>query len=183
MAVTIEQIKADLPDWPDDVIEQWLLKLANRGTDTGWPPPNPLGDHAWKYTITNPLPWWKNVEWRLEVADCGIEKLSTSTSQIALKINLALIQGIKNVWGDDDTRQRFNSALQHILKQETFPKPLVAMRIQSGLSVLDGNHRIAAHFHSQSVPERVLNKLGVRRPPCEQEIWIGSHKLGEMLDT
>jgi hypothetical protein len=34
-------------DLANDVIEQWLLKLANRGADTGWPPPEPLGRHAW----------------------------------------------------------------------------------------------------------------------------------------
>ncbi len=183
MAVTLEQIKADLPDWPDDVIEQWLLKHANRGPDTGWPPPDPLGNHAWKYIITNPLSWWKNVAWKLDVTDCGIEKLSTNTSQIVLKINIALINGIKNVWGDDGTRQRFNSALQYIMKHGSFPKPLIAMRIPSGLSVLDGNHRIAAHFHSQNVPESLLKKLGVQRPAREQEIWMGVHSLGETLDT
>jgi hypothetical protein len=37
--VTSEDIKADVPDWPDEVIEQRLLKLADRGRDTGWPPP------------------------------------------------------------------------------------------------------------------------------------------------
>jgi hypothetical protein len=183
MAVTLDQIKADLPDWPDDVIEQWLLKLANRGPDTGWPPPNPLGNHAWKHIITNPLPWWNNVSWKLEVTDCDIEKLSTDTSQIVLKINIALTKGLKNVWGDDDTRLRFNSALQYVLKHGAFPKPLVAMKVPSGLSVLDGNHRIAAHFFSQNAPESLLEKLGVKRPPREQEIWIGAHNLGETLGS
>jgi hypothetical protein len=42
--ITLADIKKDLPAWPDDVIEQWLLYLARRD-DTGWPPPEPLGDH------------------------------------------------------------------------------------------------------------------------------------------
>jgi hypothetical protein len=36
---TLQDIKKDLPDWPDDVIDQWLLKLANQ-TGMGWPPPD-----------------------------------------------------------------------------------------------------------------------------------------------
>jgi hypothetical protein len=45
--VTVADIRKDLPDWPDDVIEQWLLYFANEA-DCGWPPPDPLGDHRWK---------------------------------------------------------------------------------------------------------------------------------------
>jgi hypothetical protein len=41
-------IKSDLPHWPDEVIELWLLYLANRSAgDTGWPPPDPLGHRGW----------------------------------------------------------------------------------------------------------------------------------------
>jgi hypothetical protein len=44
--VTVADIKKDLPDWPDDVVDQWLVYFANE-PDGGWPPPNPLGDHRW----------------------------------------------------------------------------------------------------------------------------------------
>ena len=50
--VTLADIKKDLPTWPDDVIEQWLLYLADR-EDTGWPPPNPLGDHSWAHILSD----------------------------------------------------------------------------------------------------------------------------------
>jgi hypothetical protein len=44
--VSLADIKKDLPEWPDDVIEQWLLYFANE-PDCGWPPPEPLGAHRW----------------------------------------------------------------------------------------------------------------------------------------
>jgi len=28
--ITLQDIKSDFPDWPDDVIDQWLLKFANQ---------------------------------------------------------------------------------------------------------------------------------------------------------
>jgi len=40
--VELVAIKKDLPGWPDEVVTEWLLYLANR-EDTGWPPPEPLG--------------------------------------------------------------------------------------------------------------------------------------------
>ena len=39
--VTLEEIRKDLPDWPDEVISEWLVYLSNR-EDTGWPPPTPF---------------------------------------------------------------------------------------------------------------------------------------------
>ena len=53
--VEIADIKNDLPDWPDDVIEQWLHYFAQ---DCGWPPPEPLGNHRWKGLLGGkPLSW------------------------------------------------------------------------------------------------------------------------------
>lgn len=52
--VAITDIKADLPDWPDDVIEQWLLKFANQ-SEMGWPPPDPMEGHRWEVLITHPI--------------------------------------------------------------------------------------------------------------------------------
>jgi len=40
--VLLADIKKDLPAWPDNVIKQCLVHLANRDS-TGWPPPEPLG--------------------------------------------------------------------------------------------------------------------------------------------
>jgi hypothetical protein len=45
MAVEMTTIKNDLPDWPDEVIEQWIHYHAQ---SCGWPPPDPLGEHRWK---------------------------------------------------------------------------------------------------------------------------------------
>jgi hypothetical protein len=55
--VTVEDVKKDLPDWPDDVVDQWLVYFANE-PDGGWPPPNPLGDHRWRRLFRGrPLSW------------------------------------------------------------------------------------------------------------------------------
>jgi hypothetical protein len=81
VTVALADIKKDLPTWPDDVIEQWLLYLADR-EDTGWPPPDPLGDHAWTYILSDkPVAWWSKVEWKLQKMDCSLAKLSKDTRE------------------------------------------------------------------------------------------------------
>src|ERR1700686_424794 len=73
--VSLADIKRDLPNWPDEVVELWLFYLANRG-DTGWPPPEPLGHHPWAAILGyRPLSWWREVSWKRERTDCGFSNL------------------------------------------------------------------------------------------------------------
>src|SRR5713101_4165738 len=90
--VSLADIKKDLPAWPDDVIEEWLLYLANR-EDTGWPPPDPMGGHPWALILGHrPIPWWRDVVWKLEKVDCSLAGLSESTKRIVMQM-LAEISG------------------------------------------------------------------------------------------
>jgi hypothetical protein len=68
--VEMAEIKNDLPDWPDDVIEQWLHYFAQ---DCGWPPPEPLGDHRWSGLLGGkPLSWRKKVSWKKKKIKCDL---------------------------------------------------------------------------------------------------------------
>lgn len=51
--------------------------------------------------------------------------------------------------------------------------------IASGLSPLDGNHRIFAHHIALQMSDAELAKYKVQRPPASQSVWIASHKNGE----
>jgi hypothetical protein len=135
--VTLEQVKADLPTWPDDLLEEWLVYLANRD-DTGWPPPNPLGDHAWAFILGHrPIPWWQEVTWKLEKTNCSLENLSGSSQRTVTQ----MLAAIGNGSIDEGTRRRFQRQFHFILDNGAFIKPLVAMKIADGLSILDGSHQ------------------------------------------
>jgi hypothetical protein len=107
--VALQDIKADLPGWPDQVVEQWLLTLASQ-PDLGWPPPDPLEGHRWEHIITNPVSWWQNVTWALEARDCSFNKLSVATRIIVNKMYQALIDGVDNGYGGDNCPERFARA-------------------------------------------------------------------------
>jgi hypothetical protein len=174
--VLLADIKSDLPLWPDEVIELWLFYLANRG-DTGWPPPDPLDDRPWAAILGfRPLPWWREVTWKLERTVCNLSTLCHGTRAIAVRMLNEKADGTI----DDETRMRFSKANDYMLRNGGFKERPIAMRLADGLSILDGNHRITAFCGLQEVPAELLEKRGLRKPAPEQELWIGTHSRGEV---
>ena len=173
--VKLEDIKESLPNWPDEVIEQWLLKLANRGSDTGWPPPEDVEGHAWGAILGwRPLSWWKDVTWSLEEQDVGFDALCNGTRRI---VN-SMIDDVANgkALGDNGDA-RFHYAMDHLVKSAKFHKPLVVMKLKDGLSVIDGNHRVTALVACQATADEIL-KHGGKVPATKQQVWMGTHANG-----
>jgi hypothetical protein len=173
--ISVADIKSDLPNWPNDVIDDWLLYFANE-PNCGWPPPEPLGDHRWAGILGDrPLSWWRDVTWSKESVKCGLDNLSPKSRGIAA----TMIVEISGGTADALTKRRYQQALQHILESGTFFGPIVAMKRPNGLLVLDGNHRISAFCGLRFMPEVWFVKLGKTKPPPEQEAWIGARSDGE----
>ncbi len=176
--VSIADIKRDLPLWPDEVIELWLFHLANRKLgDTGWPPPEPLGEHPWAAILGfRPLSWWREVIWKREKIDCSFSNLCRGTQAIVTGMLVAKANGTI----DEVSRGRFKKAADYIMSNGGFREPPIAMRLPDGLSILDGNHRISAFCGALEVPVETLEKRGLRKPAADQELWIGTHCGGEV---
>jgi hypothetical protein len=173
--VSRADIKRDLPAFPDSVIKQWLFHLAQRD-DTGWPPPDPLGYHPWTFILGHrPLPWWREVTWKLEKTDCSLANLSQGTKAL---VNRTLAE-ITNGTVDQGTKRRYDNAFHHILNNALFEEPPIAMRLADGLSFLDGNHRITAFCGLQMLPAGSFERRGLKKPSPEQDAWIGTHSRGE----
>jgi hypothetical protein len=179
--VDLTAIKGDLPHWPDDVIDQWLLKLANRGADTGWPPPKCLDRHAWRYILGGrPLSWWKNVAWVLESHEIELEVLSRTTKRIVSDMINAHVNDVPNFYSAmPDGKARFISAVQYLATHGSFPRPLVVMRLEDGLRVIDGNHRVTALCFCQTTLAEILNGGGTA-PLKFHQLWMGTHAAGEV---
>jgi hypothetical protein len=175
--VTVADIKKDLPDWPDDVIEQWLHYFANE-PDCGWPPPERLGTHRWKGLLGGkPLSWWKKVTWKKETLTC---KPANLTQKARADVNEVIADF--NAQTGDSTKKRVAQAWLYIIKNGKFPRPLVTMKKSDGISLIDGNHRMAAFEIVQGLPDEQLIKGGYQRPSRDQEVWIGTHSEGEVPD-
>ena len=174
--VSLADIKRDLPHWPDEVIELWLFYLANRG-DTGWPPREPLGNHAWAFILGfRPLSWWREVSWKREKTNCGFLSLCQGTKSIVASMLREKADGSI----DQETRRRFKKAADYMMKNGVFEKPLIAMRLPDGLSIIDGNHRISAFCGLQETPAESLEQRGLKKPAPDQVLWIGTHSREEV---
>jgi hypothetical protein len=179
--VTHDDIKASLPNWPDDVIDQGLLKLANRGSDTGWPPPKNLQGSAWENILgRRPLSWWERIDWHLEERGVNFNALCAGTRRIVNALIDGHLNDTPNIYSvGDNSKTRFFDALGSIAKNGIFSYPIITVRLDDGLSVLDGNHRVAALCACQAYPEIIRDKGG--HPPAEkQPIWVGTHTAGEV---
>jgi hypothetical protein len=175
---TLQDIKADLPEWPDDVIDQWLLKFANQ-PEMGWPPPEPYDCHRWGLLLTHPLSWWKNVTWSLETRDCSFDELSADGRRTMNSMYAAIVGGVDNGFGGDNSPERFRRQLAILVRSGKFERPPVLFPIASGLSPLDGNHRLFALVVAKEMPDEAYIQQGASRPSTSQEVWIASHKDGE----
>jgi hypothetical protein len=174
--VGILDIQKDLPGWPDDVIEQWLLYFANE-SDCGWPPPEPLGDHRWNALLGGrPLSWWRDVTWRSEKLKCDLASLTPRARTGVNEILAEMISGA----ADATTKRRVQHPYRHIMDEGKFPRQLVTMRTPAGLSLIDGSYRMAAFEMLQRTPDAKFKALGKVKATLEQDVWVGTHSKGEV---
>lgn len=172
----VSDIQKDLPAWPEDVIEQWLLYFANE-PDCGWPPPEPLGNHRWSALLGGrPLSWWQEVAWKSEKASCDLASLTPRARTGVNEIIAEMITGA----ADATTKRRVQHSYRHIMDEGRFPRQLVTMRTDAGLSLIDGSHRMAAFEMLQRTPDAKFNALGKVRAKLEQDVWVGTHAKGEV---
>ncbi len=173
--VTAQEIKKDLPGWPDGVINGWLLGLANR-PDTGWPPPDDVAAHAWGPILGwRPLSWWNGVTWKLEKRDLSYESLCKATQSAVTGIAKDIEDGNNR----DNCTARVNRAVEQLVKSGEFLESPVVMKLSDGLSVIDGNHRVTALLSSQALAEAFARR-GHKVPSTTQNAWVGQHSNGEV---
>lgn len=172
--ITVADIKEKLPNWPDAVMQEWLLYFAN---DIGWPPAEPLGTDRWGGILGNrPLSWWADVAWEEQNSDCSFAELSRAT-----KVRVAdVVNSINTGAADAETQRRYQRPFNYIASRGVFPNPMVAMRVSDGLRFIDGHHRLAAFMNLQNAPQDFFDQNGLHRPSVQQAVWIGMHANGEL---
>lgn len=174
--VSKADIQSDLPNWPEDVIDQWLLYFANE-PECGWPPPEPLGECRWSGLLGGrPLSWWKNVTWKKQKVKCDLGTLSPKSRADVADI----VFHMKNRTADASTQKRVARSWLYLKDNAVFPRHPITMRIPGGLSLIDGSHRMAAFQMVQEMPNEQFTKINKRKAALKQHVWIGAHSSGEI---
>jgi hypothetical protein len=173
-----------LPNYPDDIIDQWILPLAK---NRGWPPPELDGticDEYWEAWL-GPHPridYWQNIEWVLKEIDLSYEGLGRVSQSQVNQITQAAILGI-----DRDiverciagSRNTFSQAVSYLSQHGVYPKPPVLVIMDSKYEIVDGNHRISAFLYCAGLLKKVKTpaKDIVLKISPHQQFWLGLSKL------
>jgi hypothetical protein len=79
----------------------------------------------------------------------------------------------------ETTKRRWDNIFRYVLNAGTFPVAPVIMRRPEGLSPID-THRLAVFSALQLMPQQKFVDLGLTKPAPEQDVWMGTHKDGEL---
>jgi hypothetical protein len=120
--------------------------------------------------------WWQNVTWSLEKTNCGLTELTPKAQADVMDIRNEISGGAPS----ESTKRRWDNIFQYTLNAGTFPVAPIIMRRPEGLSPIDGTHRLAVFSGLQMMPNEQFAALKLEKPALEQDVWIGTHKDGEL---
>jgi hypothetical protein len=170
--MTIEAIKADLPNFPEEVIDGWLMTHFKR---FGWPPK--VGND-WRYILRpgNDLSYLQNLKWQKKKIKLTPSLLSPDDLYAVTSLFRSHVLKQTTFFSVmmSDGHERFKSCCAYLKEHGRFPKPVVLEMRPEGLWILDGNHRMTAFLY-------LYGYFKIEDPsiPClnvqdEQEVWMAT---------
>lgn len=169
-----DAIKEDLPNFPDQVIKDWLEPFAQ---DEGWPPTAERWINLLKDTNLNR---WGSVRWQLKEQDFSSLALSPGCMLSLGALVRAYAAGEDNEYSrvlGEKGRERFRIQLHQLIDHGVFPSPPILVDHGEGLEIMDGNHRVAALcvWSKWKDSPKFLEKLGKNPEKLNplQPAWIG----------
>ena len=176
------EIEKELPNFPREIIEQWLLPFAE---DYGWPP-NEEWREKWQKTLTLSLEEWRNMNWKLETWDMTNFPLSFQGQACLTGMQKCYWLGEENTYTKLKTEgnglNRHLRALQYILEHGEFPFPIVAredfdfafLHGLGGFRLMDGNHRLLAWHTAAKLHQELAELPDERIEQCKKELKISN---------
>jgi hypothetical protein len=170
--MSIEKLRVDLPDMPEEVIEGWLMTHYGR---FGWPP---RVDNDWRYVLRpgNDLGYLQKLRWQKKLFHLSVDALSSQDQGIIVELFRAHVLNETNAYSMmmRDGKERFERCLAYLKANGAFPKPPILQTNSQGYWILDGNHRLTAYFflygyfktNIDGMPDMNVNEM--------QEFWVGT---------
>lgn len=141
----IEQVEEALPNFPQDIIEQWIGYYAQ---SEGWPPGDPP-EGRWSNLLGNRgLSYWQGVEWHLETLSPDVIELTPNCEELIEQIKAAHAEGADNAYSTymgQEARDRFHNIIWYLRNEGVLPRPPVLLNHEGAYEILDGNHRVSAY--------------------------------------
>lgn len=136
-----EIIKKDLPNFPDEIIRDWIAPYYEKH---GWPPQG-----NWNGVLfMEPYEFWQKVEWKKESLDLTKILYSEEWTEVFKDMYSGYMKKPEETFfgrtmGQNGVNRWLNAA-RHLLETGIFPKPICLLCKDGKYSVVDGNHRFVA---------------------------------------
>ncbi len=175
-AELLAAIKHDLPKFPDQVIETWLLPIASEGY--GWPP-NQIEQDDWLFVLhAKSLDYWQQTTWALTSTTLELNEFTDLDQKTIVELFQAHVEGKQNAFSAiTNGAQRIESAYKFLCQKGVLPVPVVVTETEGGLILTDGNHRVVAltmlrHVFRDDSQQDFFGEQNCRLPEKLQPAWI-----------
>lgn len=174
-----KQISDFLPNFPEDIIEQWIGYYA---VYNGWPPKGnindvPKGDWGSKL-LSRPLSFWQKIKWHDQFIN--LNKITfnyavdTTLDQIIMAQAVSETNDYSILMGKEN-KARFDRIVTYILKNGGLPRKPILICNNKIFEIADGMHRIAAYIFLSSLQYKLVRKHYFRN--CEIEIITANEEI------
>ncbi len=167
-------IQDTLPNFPDDIIDQWILPFVD--TD-GWPPTDEQGKlrNGWRFILGKDMAYWRSIKWELKESELLSEHLGRmSKSQINDIFQVAVLGASNHMSQIYDLKARFDQVVTYISVNGTYPRPPILVVMDAQYEIMDGNHRVSAYFYCVGAFAKAPNLEVVQKTKRHQRMWIGT---------
>jgi len=181
MSSTLKRIQGDLPNFPQEVIVDWIEPYVK---DLGWPP---LAERWRGILYGKSFNFWKSVNWRKQRLSLEEIHLDLDASLIARSLFDAYVLDQDNDYKatlGEKGKQRFLSAMKYVLKHGKLPRPLVLLRSDFGYGIADGNHRYLAWMITKKLAQELRETPEAGKNSFLQKLKEKWHinEIAELLD-
>jgi hypothetical protein len=159
MTISLDALQADLPNFPREILEDWLLVYAN---SEGWPPKvgiDGVPSGRWRYLLKlRPLPYWQSLKWERVERHVSPQALHPATQDVVVQMIQAAVLGKAGLYSSSipDLVPRFNRIVDYLSVHGVLPRPPALLVEDGKLTCLDGNHRMSAYLYCLG-----YSKLGI----------------------
>src|SRR5262245_45140240 len=137
-----------------------------------------LPQKRWLYLLkAQPLSYWQRLRWQEATRHVSVHELRGEHQHIMVDMAMAALTGQRNRFSEaiPNLKQRFQSVVDYIALHGRLPRPPALCVEPDGLSVLDGNHRMAAYFYCCGYFKNLDPGAELQlKTEKAQQFWIGS---------
>ncbi|WP_162925871.1 hypothetical protein [Isoalcanivorax indicus] len=171
----IKQVSKDLPNFPDDVINQWIGYYAE---SEGWPPPAPL-EGRWKGLLANrDLEYWSSLRWSKEALYPPSLVLTPNCNRLIQEMIGFHEAGVPCPYSEfmgEEAKLKLAKLLQYLRESGNLPCSPILIEKRGEHEIIDGNHRVVAYLLWGYWKDKEVFQKEPFPVPLNQaiEFWVG----------